>query len=241
MPLQTDLFALLVLQAADSHADRVRAAIAHLDTGASIAANYQSVKADADAKTNAAHKAQTEQKDAEMRLTSLEAKTAEVNKSLYGGKVTATRELENLQKELDMLARQKTAQEDTVLEAMEVAGAAGAEAETAEADANQLASAYRAVRASYKARHAELLTEQAMCEKEREAALLPLASAALLPRYETLRKQKNGVAITPLQSDGTCGACHTQLSGNLVDEIRAAKTVQMCEHCGRILTIAPAA
>ena len=49
-----------------------------------------------------------------------------------------------------MLARQKAAQEDTVLEAMEAAGAAGAEAETAEADANQLASAYRAVRASYK-------------------------------------------------------------------------------------------
>ena len=240
MPLQNDLFALLHLQAAHSHADRTRAALAHLDTGAKIAQEYQSVRADADTKAARAHKAQTDQKDAELRLTSLEAKVADVNKSLYGGKITATRELENLQKELDMLARQKSAQEDTILEAMEAAGEASAEADAAEKAAGELANSYRTLRANYKTRHAELTGEQTVCETERQTALVPLAgSTALLTRYETLRKQKNGVAIAPLQNDGTCGACHTQLSSNLVDEIRAAKTVQMCEHCGRILSVAP--
>ncbi len=240
MPLQQDLQALLVLQTVDSRIDRARTALAGLDTGAKIAGAYQTAKADADAKHANAHKAQTEQKDAELRLTSIEAKTKDVNKSLYGGKITATRELENLQKELDMLARQKAAQEDAVLEAMEAATvAAEAEHESAQAS-EKLVTQYREIRAHYVSRHGELTAELATLETERQTTLAPvLPNVNLLTRYESIRKQKGGVAIAPLQDDGTCGACHTQLSGNLVDEIRAAKTVQSCEHCGRILTVPP--
>src|SRR5689334_9945670 len=95
--LLQDLQALLAVQAVDSQIDRTKAALAALDTGATTAAAYNTGKADFDKLRAAALRAQAAQHDAEMHLQSIEAKKADENKKLYSGRVTASRELENLQ------------------------------------------------------------------------------------------------------------------------------------------------
>jgi predicted nucleic acid-binding Zn-ribbon protein len=233
--LRDDLNALLAVQVIDTKIDRAKAAIIALDTGSKTAAAFNAQKATSEALRTAANKAQAEQKDTEMRLAAIETKSAQVNKSMFSGTVTGSRELENLQRELEMLGRQKDDTEMKVLEAMEASGEAVATAEGAEQALAALADQYRRTRAAYKERHAELTAEIAAEEAERAAAARAV-SAPLLTRYEAIRPKKNGVGAAPLEADGvSCGGCHTQLNTTLLEDLRAARSVQTCEYCGRIL------
>lgn len=231
--LYDDLRALLALQEVDTQIDRAKAAIAALDTGASVAAAYNTGKATVDKIKASALKATTSQHDLEMRLESIEAKSKQVNDRLYGGKVSASRELQDLQSELDMLKRQKGDAEEAVLTAMETASEATSKATQAEAALASLADRYRVVRAKYKDQHAVLTAELAGLETLRKNAAAPVPPA-LLTRYEATRGKKEGVGAALIIGD-SCGACHTKLSTGQIDDTRAAKAVQACEHCGRIL------
>lgn len=230
---------MLALQNVDTAILRARAAFAALDNGTSTADAYNAAKAEADRLRAAATTAQAEQKDAELRLASIETKTVQVQKTLFSGTVTTPKELENLQKEIDMLGRQKGDNETRVLEAMEMAGEQTGAAEAAEAHLAALAARYQTIRAAYKKRHAELTAEIAAGEKQRASAA-GLVPAALLTRYDALRAKKNGVGAVPLANDESCGACHMRLNTELTVAVRMAAAPQVCEYCGRLL-VPPAA
>ena len=233
--LRDDLYALLTLQVIDTKIDRARSALAGLDTGAKTAAAFNAQKATSEALRAAANKSQAEQKDAEMRLATTETKAAQVTKSMFSGTVTGSRELENLQRELEMLARQKDDGEMKVLEAMEASGEAVTGAESGEQTLSGIAKTYQGIRAAYKERHAALTAEIAAEEAARAGAAKAIPPT-LLSRHEALRPKKSGVGATPLEADGvSCGGCHTQLNTTLLDDLRAARTIQTCEYCGRIL------
>ena len=234
MALFHDLQALHAVHAVDSKILRARKEIAALDTGSDLAAQYNTAKAEAERLRAAAVKAQAEQHDAEMRLQSIETKTAQVQKTLFSGTVTGPRELENLQKEIEMLGRQRGDVEETVLLAMDAAADQTKAADAAQAALDALAVRYRAVRNAYKERHAALSAEIAVWETERAAAAGPVP-AGLLTRYDGLRAKKGGIGAAVIEADGTCGACHTRLNTGLVDDAKAAASVQVCEYCGRIL------
>jgi predicted nucleic acid-binding Zn-ribbon protein len=233
-PFSEDLRALLAVQNVDSRIDRLRATLVSLDSGAATAASYNADKATFDKQHTAALKAQAEQHDTELRLQSIETKIEQVNKSMYDGSVIGARELGNLQKELDMLGRQKADAEEKVLVAMEAATSANEEALRQEAALTALANNYRATRAAYKSRSVEINAEIAAAQTERDAAAKPVPPA-LLVRYEAIRPKKGGVAAAPLGADATCGACHTKLNVGLIEAVRDSSSAQLCEYCGRIL------
>jgi predicted nucleic acid-binding Zn-ribbon protein len=232
--LREDLQQLLAVQEVDTRIDRVKAAMAALDTGATLADSYNTGKMSFDQLKSSAIHAQTEQKDAEMRLQTIESKMAQVNKDLYGGKITASRELKNLQSEFEMLERQKSDAEEKVLLAMEAATLSLTSAQSAENHLKQVAEKYKTVRNLYKQKQAELSTELVQYEKERVITAAPV-SPSLLARYNTVRAKRKGLGAAPLSPDGSCGACHTQLNTSLINGVRDAVTVHTCEYCGRIL------
>jgi len=236
--LPQDLQHLLAVQAVDSQIDRARTAIAALDTGQATAAAFNAAKPEADSLRAAAVTAQAEQKDAEMRGSTIDTKRAKVEKSMSDGSVMDARELQNLQKELEMLGRQKSDAEDKELLAMEAAENAVKAAEAAEQKQAKLASRYKKIRAAYKDEHARLSAEVAEYEKARVIAAKPVP-AALLTRYDAIRARKGGIGAALLGDDGSCGACHTRINTNLADDARAGKAVQLCEYCGRILIPPP--
>jgi predicted nucleic acid-binding Zn-ribbon protein len=234
MPLFDDLHALLAVQETDTKILRAQAAIAALDTGSALAAAYNTGKAEAERLSKEAVHAQAEQRDAELRLAGIETKEAHEKKRLFSGTVHSPRDLENLQKEVEMLHRQKGDGETLVLEAMEAAGERTKAAEQAEAELAALADRYRVVRAAYKERHAALTKELGAGSAER-AERVRSVPAALLTRYDAIRAKRNGIGAAEMDANDGCGACHTRLSSTLVDAVLAARTVEVCEHCGRIL------
>ena len=225
---------LLALQAIDTQMDRARAALEALDTGASLAAAYNSGKTEFDKLRTAALKADAAQKDEELHLQSIEAKAVQVEKSLYGGTVTGGRELENLQKELDMLGRQKATSEEKILMAMESANHALALAREKEAQLTSIAARHKETRAAFKAQQQTLSEELKRHETER-AALLAKVDAELLKKYDSVRARRNGIGVTLLLDSGACGACYTVVSKELSVAIRLERTLESCEFCGRYL------
>lgn len=238
MTTRDDLQTLLLVQAVDTRLDRARAALAALDTGATVAAEYNAGKAEFNALRTVAVKAQADQRDAELALQSIETQTMTVNQMLYGKTPRPARELSDLQKKLEMLGRQKDEAEGKVLEAMETAANALAAGQSKETGLTALAEKHRALRAAYKERSAALTKEIAAIQTERDQTAKPLTTS-VLARYEAIRAKKSGIGVSPLSPGPSCGACHTQLSSLLVDEVRAAQHLQQCEHCGRLLAPEP--
>lgn len=235
MPLRDDLENLLALQLIDTRIDRLKASIAALDTGAQLAADYNLKKAEAVEKRAVANRAQAAQHDAELKLSSIESKASQVNRTLYGGTVTGSRELDNLQKELEMLARQKSTIEDEVLVAMEGASEAVAAAETAESELSELAQEYRKVRTAFQLRQEELSQQIERLMPDRAAALQTVGSTALLDRYDQIRSKRAGIGVALLDLDGDCGACHTSVSSQQAEQVHGGAAIVTCENCGRLL------
>lgn len=234
--LRDDLLALLALQAIDAQQDRAKAALAAADNGSAALTTYNAKKAEAEAKRALASKAQAAQKDAELKLESVELKRRQVDKTLYGGTVQGSRELENLQKELEMLGRQKSVLEDEVLLAMEAASDALNLAGIAEKEQLQCAIRFKKTRQAYEAKHQELTHELAALQAPRATAASAVTRPDLLARYEALRSKKQGVGCAPVSSDNTCGACHIRVNSQSADAARAGEMITVCEHCQRILT-----
>ena len=234
--LLDDLNALLALQQIDTRIDRLKKTIVALDTGAGIRAAHGQQKSVAADLRSLANKSQAAQHDTEMKLSSIETKAAEVTKKLYGGTVTGSRDLDNLQKELDMLGRQKGNIEEEVLEAMEAASEAVSAADTADAQLAVLADDFRKVRTNFQMRTAELQTQIEALAPERDRALQAVANPALLNRYDDIRTRSGkGIGVAPLPPDANCGACHTRLNSTLVEAAQAGVEIAYCEYCRRIL------
>jgi len=237
--LREDLAALAVLHQVDVRIERARATLAGLDTGATLAADFSSLKPAADAARAEANRLAALQRDAELKLGSVETQIASANRLLYGGTVVVPKELENLQKKIEELGRRKDAAELAVLEAMETAQAADAEAAIHEGGLADLARRYRKVKAAWQERSDALKAEMESLAPPRADALAAVERADLLSRYEAIRGRKGGLGAAMLEADGSCSICHTKVNATLVDATKAAASVQACEHCGRLLLPAP--
>jgi uncharacterized protein len=234
--LRENLLSLLALQAIDSQIEKAKATLAATDNGAAALGLYNTKKKEAEALRALATKAQSEQKDAELKLDTIETKRKHEEKRLYSGSVTGSRDLENLQKELEMLGRQKDSAEEVVLLAMDAAAEAVALAEEGEREQLLQASRFKKTRAHFEARHKELTAEIASLQAPREAAAREVTDASLLTRYDALRGKKQGVGCAAVGDDDSCGACHTRVNSQSGGTARRGEVLVFCEHCARILT-----
>ena len=60
---------------------------------------------------------------------------------------------------------------------------------------------------------------------------------ALLRRYERILQHKDGIAIVPIEGEGSCGGCHMNVTPQQLNAIRMHKETIECEMCSRILYI----
>ena len=74
--------------------------------------------------------------------------------------------------------------------------------------------------------------------KESRERIVPGVDKAILTRYENIRDRKGGVAVAGVQN-GNCGGCFSALPPQLVNEVKAHRALQYCEHCGRFLVQDP--
>lgn len=92
--------------------------------------------------------------------------------------------------------------------------------------------------ASLAERKSRIEGEAAELKGER-AKLAAAAPETLLPLYERLLKNKNGLAVVPVSAGGQCGGCHMKLVAATMVKVQAGLDVAQCENCGRILYVEP--
>jgi uncharacterized protein len=178
---------------------------------------------------------QSRSRTLENEITDLTEKITATDASLYSGKVSNPKVLQEMQEEIDALKRRRSQLEDELLSAMEQL-----EAETVSQSATQ--SELAAVQGERSDAHKELLAEKQRLEGEVQALSgQRKTSAAGIPpealsAYEALRPKKNGHAVSQLRGE-SCSICNVEQTSNVVQQVRRGVGIVYCTSCGRILSM----
>ncbi len=234
----TALDDLLALQTLDTAIDQCRHRIETHPARAAMAEAESALGSEQDARARTAEEraaVTAAQSAVEAEVAGIEAKAAHVNGQLYGGHVTNPKDLEALQHELDTLADLQRGLEDRVIEQMELAEPLD---EKLAAHDEALAAATTALedaRGVLTVAVAELESELAALEPQREAAVGKI-DESLVSQYEAIRRRSAGVGAARLVG-GRCEGCHLSLPAVDVDTIKhlPPDEVVLCPECGRIL------
>jgi predicted nucleic acid-binding Zn-ribbon protein len=197
-------FNLFRLQQADSGLLHARGRREAIEAALEDDAETREARQQAQSARDARLRAENSLREAEYETLAARVKIQQVEASLYAGRVSNPKELQDLQKDLESLRRHLVTLEDRQLEAM----LALEESESADARTQSmlelaLASAAEQTRA-LEAERASLQGEIERLETERQAIAHGL-DAPSLAHYDALKAQKRGVAVAAL-SDGACGA-----------------------------------
>jgi hypothetical protein len=232
------LEALLALQAIDTDLDRhhhrratlpERAELVAIDSElAALEQRVTAARAERDAIAG-------DQLALERTLATVEARAAEVKKRLYGGTVSATRELQAMAAELDSLTARASELESRVLEVMGAWDPLDDAVTAIEGDKAARMAVRAKIEEALAAGEAEVDAEIAVLESARTEAATRVP-ADLAKTYEQLRHHLGGVGVARLVG-ARCGGCYLTLPATELDRLRhqGEDTLSFCEQCGRIL------
>lgn len=171
--------------------------------------------------------------DRELEALTLDAKIKGIEERLYSGRVTNPKELDGMEKDLQMHKRQRGALDDKRLELMDAVEQAQKHADETAHSLAQTETA-RASDLEQLTRERDALTARlAELNAEREQTRGAL-SANALGTYDHLRKTKAGRAAAQIKRDA-CGACGVSTPTGLIQRIREGNEIVLCSGCGRIL------
>jgi uncharacterized protein len=236
-----DLDALLALQDLDTHIDQEVHRKAHLPERQQLAqlelvtAQTQVIRSEV---ASQLADVASRQEAAERELKATEDRMAQVNTRLYGGTVTASRELQAMASDVEGLRKRASELEDRALAMMEEREPFDAELAKLDSQLGDLGRRQGDLQASLAATEAEVDADIATLSGQRPKAASAVPEP-LLGTYERLRHRLGGVAVARL-TGGRCDGCHLTLPAMELDRIRreSAGTLEYCEQCGRILVIA---
>lgn len=235
-----ELSSLLALQDLDTRIDQERHLRSHLPERAELAELAEAVQKVRSVRAELAttlDEVAGRQAEAERELRVTEQRIAQVNARLYGGSVSATRELQAMAADVEGLKNRASALEDTALGVMEEREPLDAKLAELDQEIARLAEREEDVKARLAVAEAAVDAEIGELERGRPelAASVP---AELLGAYERLRGRLGGVAVARLVG-GRCDGCHLSLPAMELDRIRHQPPgeVEYCEQCGRILVV----
>jgi len=235
-----DLDTLLAVQALDAALARCAHRRSHLEAAAALAElrRRRGELAGERAEPASQRAALAVRQDAlEAELSATESRRSATRARLYGGAVSASRDLQALDAELAALTGRASGLEDELLEVMEAAD--GLDARLADLDRLDVELA---------GREAELAAEVGRAEAEIDAEVAALAAeraelaaglpAELLATYERIRTRLGGVGAARLVG-GRCDGCHLSLPATELDRLHHLDAAELvtCEQCGRILVL----
>ena len=236
--MTTSLQELLAVQDLDVAIDQLRHRRAHLPEREQVARlDEESGRLREESARIEAARSEVAQRQAgaEAELASTEARSAAIDKRLYGGEVSASRDLQAMSAELDQLKARMSALEDSVLETLEELEPLDARLEELRRDLGRL----EEERMQLGARLSE--TEDSIDSELAETALRRQEAASAVPAdllatYEKLRARLGGVGIARL-AGSHCDGCHLTLSAAELDRVRHLPEgeIYTCEQCSRIL------
>ena len=226
-------FKLYRLQQADSQLDEALGRLAEIETALGEDKILQEALQAVEITKSEYQHAQLEMRDADEQAKAQQQHIDEEQAKLYGGKVSNPKELQDLQKESEVLTKRLSDLETVELEKME--RAEQAEARLKEAEENlESVQAQRGVEVrTLGSELSKLKVEIERLTDERKTAThgIPDEDMAL---YESTRKAKGGLAVAKVINK-ECGACGAELSAALAQAARSADELARCSNCKRIL------
>lgn len=234
----TDLARLLDVQAHDTTIDQLHHRRDNLPQRAEAKALAADRKALASARDQVAGRRDEvaeRQAKLESDIAASEARITEIDKRMYSGEVSASRDLLAMSTEIQHIKERISALEDRALETMDEREPLDAEVAALDERGAELAA--RAERLA-----AEVAEEERVIEADLESearardAAAAGVEAGLLTTYTKLRTRLGGVGAARLEH-GTCMGCRLQLPATELDRMKKlpADAVVHCEQCGRIL------
>ncbi|MCJ7726578.1 MAG: hypothetical protein MUP76_09370, partial [Acidimicrobiia bacterium] len=160
-----------------------------------------------------------------------EVKLEREERRLFAGGLSA-KEAEHLRREVDMLRRQNSEAETTILELMEAREIDQGGLDRLQADRDSTAAERGRLESLIQVEWKQI--DGAIARHEaRKTELVSLISEELMEMYEQLRPIKQGVAVGRM-AEGICGGCHLALSA--AEQLQVLKSdPPRCLHCRRIL------
>jgi predicted nucleic acid-binding Zn-ribbon protein len=171
----------------------------------------------------------------EGELAVSEERATKLDKRMYSGEVSASRDLQAMAEEIERLKSHASSLEDKALELLEEREPLDASIAEMESQLRDLADQIHQLEAAIAAAEVEIDAEIAT-EDAARGALAAQIPDALIARYEALRKKLGGTGAAPLHG-AQCGGCHLTLPAQEVDRIKHAPADELilCDQCGRIL------
>lgn len=171
----------------------------------------------------------------EDELRASDTRASEVERRLYSGEVSASRELTAMADDVASLRARSSDLEDRALEILAEREPLDARVAAFDAELAELEAAAEKVRTELASVEAEVDRELAQVGERRAEAAAAVPSA-LFPEYDRLRARLGGVAVARLVGS-RCDGCHLTLPATELDHLRRQPpdAVVNCDNCGRIL------
>ncbi|MFH1313199.1 MAG: C4-type zinc ribbon domain-containing protein [Candidatus Eisenbacteria bacterium] len=170
-------------------------------------------------------------KGQEIELESIADSMGKFQSQLF--QVKSNREYEALQHEIAGLKEKSSKIEDAILETLEsseqISKAIEAEQHALKADAERSMTEQAKLDGELK----ELTDAIKVKDDERERLVADL-DKALLTRYERIRDNKNGLAVTSVEN-GACGGCFRRIPPQEMQNLKRDDRIITCEGCGRLI------
>jgi predicted nucleic acid-binding Zn-ribbon protein len=170
-------------------------------------------------------------KEKEVELESAGEKASKFQSQLF--QVKSNREYEALQHEISALEEKISQLEDEILEILERSEEAS-KAIVREQDALEAESGRVETEGAELDQELKKLRETIAVKGDERERLVMNLDPMLLKRYERIRENKGGLAVTPVKN-GACGGCFRRIPPQEMQELKKNDRIIMCEGCGRII------
>jgi predicted nucleic acid-binding Zn-ribbon protein len=226
---------LLALQALDAEIGRLARRTQQIDAVLADTTKSRAAELAIGQAEGAFRARQTEQRDREFELATVEARIKTHEQRLYSGK-GSPRDLQALQQDIAHDRERVGTLEERALAAMEATEAARQELERIKARAAEVLGAENANRTRLVDEQTQVASEldRRRVERDRMAAHVDTAAQAL---YERLRQRMpDGVAVAEVVQ-GRCEGCRTALPSAEIQRARRADAPPQCSVCQRIIHV----
>jgi predicted nucleic acid-binding Zn-ribbon protein len=177
----------------------------------------------------------TPRRKSEGVIQQVESRLENIDRRIYSGMVTNPRELEAFEEEKSNLQRQRSDEEDSLLEVL-------VEIEELQAEEIQANQAYDTINSTRESEIIELQSDEDTLTQEmpdlvdqREdmaAEYPPIAMAT----YNLVKGRRRGQAVA-LVERGACQGCRLTLPSTELQKVRSTQDIVQCSSCTRILVI----
>ena len=224
---------LFQLQQLDLELDRLVAEKQTITTALQSSDSLRKARAEHEAAQRKLQAGLQAQREAAGALEDLTQRLKTVEGRLYDGSVNNAKEMNALQVEVQRLRTQQNAQEEIVLERIDAEETLAKDVEQKRGFVSIAEENWQQERAELQQRLDQLEARTQQLQGRRTGVTQGL-DENLLKRYETLRRTKQGKAISKIEQN-SCQWCRVILTPSEIQHVRLSMDVQTCMNCGRIL------